>query len=100
MQRLLIQSGGRLEGFAAIALNSRPHSLGDPGQTGHFKVEVQLSHRVLVQTRQLLFTFDTSDHFINQQVVATVPIDRMNAHGLLGQTATTPSMTLCTALCC
>ena len=84
VQRLLLESGAASDGFAAIVVNGRSLSLGDEHSVGQFKVSVESTHRVTVRTSQLLFTFDNSDRFINQQVMATVPIHRIAAHGLLG----------------
>jgi hypothetical protein len=87
VQQLLMESGAHSSGFAAVRLNGRQLAVGDSVTIGaQFSVDVQSSHRVTVHTRQLIFTFDNSDRFINQQVIATVPLDRMQAHGLLGQT--------------
>ena len=87
VQRLLIESGPASLGFTSIVHNGRSLSVGESVSTGQFSVQLVSSHRVTVHTAQLLLTFDNSDRFINQQVAPTLPVHRITAHGLLGQTA-------------
>ena len=53
---------------------------------GALSVVVRSLHQVRVQTEHLFFDFTNSDMFINQAVASRVPLHKLAAHGLLGQT--------------
>jgi len=50
-------------------------------------VQYASTHSIKVQTTEFSFSLDNSDHFINQAVVARVPLAKITAHGLFGQTS-------------
>ena len=92
VQRLRVESGGADSGFASVTLNGQVLDVsgGDAEVVvGHFRVQLQSSHRLTVRTALLTLVLDNSDGFINQQVTATTSDSAALTamHGLLGQTA-------------
>ena len=90
VQRLRVEAGDAATGFASVTLNGAALDLSESAEVvvGHFRLQLQSSHRLAVRTQQLSFVLDNSDGFINQQVTATGDMAALRAmHGLLGQTA-------------
>ena len=88
--RLLVEAGDRLSGFAAVAVDGQPLSVGTAVQpAAGFTIERLSSHQLRVVTPLFTVLLDNSDKFINQAVQVNVPLSQlqsMGMHGLLGQT--------------
>jgi len=63
--------------------------IGDKVTIGLFSVEYISTHQVTVNTAHFRFSLSNSDRFINQGLQCTVPLTRLQSHGLLGQTHST-----------
>jgi len=87
VQKLIMIAGPAKQGFASLILNGKKLHVGDSFAQDVFSLSYDSTHSISVKTEQLSFTFDNSDMFINQAVSAAVPLSKMNAHGLLGQTS-------------
>ena len=86
LQRLTVEAGAHDVGFASVELDGRLLAVGDSASVGYFSVQRPSSHRLEVRTRELHLVLENSDGFINQHAAALVSLQRMTAHGLLGQT--------------
>jgi hypothetical protein len=86
LHQLLVTSGSAKQGFAAIVLDGKALTIGDSFSFGEFSVSFTTSHRITVQTEKFSFELANSDMFINQAVSNRVPLNKLNSHGLLGQT--------------
>ena len=56
-------------------------------RSAEFSITVQSAYVVPIQTESFSFELSNSDMFINQAVSARVPLSKISAHGLLGQTS-------------
>lgn len=86
VHRALVTAGAATTGFAGITLDGKTLSVGDSYTFGDLAVSVKSTHRVSIQTESFSFELSNSDMFINQAVSARVPLSKLSAHGLLGQT--------------
>jgi len=87
VEKLVLTAGSAKQGFASLELNGKALKVGDSFAKDVFSVSYDSTHLISVKTEQFSFTFDNSDMFINQAVGASVPLSKINAHGLLGQTS-------------
>ena len=86
--RALLTAGLAKTGFAGIELDGQQLSVGDSFAFGSsFAITVQSAYHVRVETESFSFELSNSDMFINQAVSARVPLSKISAHGLLGQTS-------------
>ena len=85
--RLLVVAGGRLTGFAVVAVDGKNVSVGSIASPADgVSIERTSTHELSVSTAQFSFLLSNSDRFINQAVRSNVPIAQLTSHGLLGQT--------------
>jgi len=82
----LVEAGSAVDGFATVQVDGKSLSVGDKVQYGTFSVQVKSSHRMTVRTEHFEFELSNSDHFINQELRAKVPLQQLKSHGLIGQT--------------
>lgn len=85
--KALITAGSAHSGFASIQLDGKTLSVGDSFTFGDFAIAVKSAYHVSIQTESFSFELSNSDNFINQAVSARVPLSKISAHGLLGQTS-------------
>jgi hypothetical protein len=85
----LITAGPAKKGFAAVQMDGRALKIGDKVTFGTFSVSFVSAYRVTISMEHFAFSLSNSDMFINQAVSATVPLDELTSHGLLGQTHST-----------
>jgi len=82
----LLQAGSAKQGFVSVQVDGKPVAIGSTVSLGSFSLEAVSSHQVRVETEQFSFVLSNSDMFINQQLRAKVPLSKLTAHGLIGQT--------------
>ena len=83
--RLFIQAGSAATGFAAIDFNRTTDSSSD------MWYDQLSSHHLTVTLGSFILHIDNSDGFVNiAQVQPRIPLSRLTAHGLLGQTHARP----------
>ena len=85
-QKLAVEAGASARGFSNVTLNGELLAVGSSLTVGTLSVRYVDSYHVTVSTAEFTIAFDNSDWFINQQISARVPLARLTAHGLLGQT--------------
>jgi len=85
-------AGTASHGFESVTLNGKQLSVGHnatiTSQRGEkqFAISFTDSHFVTVHTPLFDYEFENSDMFINENVVTNVALNRLQTHGLLGQT--------------
>jgi hypothetical protein len=84
--KALITAGSAHTGFDSVTMDGKTLSVGDSSTFGSFAITVKSAFVVSVQTDSFSFELSNSDMFINQAVQARVPLSKIAAHGLLGQT--------------
>ena len=82
----LLTSGCAESGFAGVEVDGMEVDVGERVEVGYFAVSVHSTHLVEVDTQHFHFQLSNSDRFINQALRVTVPLSKLQAHGLLGQT--------------
>ena len=82
----LVTSGDAKRGFAAVQMDGKALQVGDKAVFGSFSLEFRSAYSVAVSTEHFEFVLDNSDLFINQAMRSKVPLSKLSAHGLLGQT--------------
>ena len=82
----LITSGSAEAGFSGVQVDGKKVTVGDSVTIGSFSLSVHSSHLVEVETDHFHFELSNSDLFINQALRTKVPLSKLQAHGLLGQT--------------
>ena len=91
---VLITAGGAEQGFSSITVNGSTiaSTVGESREwasdDGQDRLTLQLHsrHSLTIVTPLFSFRFENSDRFLNYQLTATVPLDQLHTHGLLGQT--------------
>ena len=85
---VLVEAGGRAEGFARVTINGQtvPHPSMWRPDGGALAVRFTQSHVLEVDTVQFSFRLVNSDRFINHEVAPRVSLHSLRCHGLLGQT--------------
>jgi hypothetical protein len=85
----LIVAGPAKSGFAGVQVDGKVVAVGATVSFGSFSLTARTAYSVQVKTEHFEFELSNSDMFINQGVRATVPLNKLQAHGLLGQTSST-----------
>jgi hypothetical protein len=83
----LITAGPAKSGFAGVQVDGRVVKVGQTVSYGSFSVTARTAYSVSVQTEHFEFELTNSDMFINQALRSTIALSKLQAHGLLGQTA-------------
>jgi len=87
IHQLLVTAGPANTGFESIELDGVTLAVGHSSAIGSsFAVAITGSHSLSVRTVHFSFELSNSDMFVNQAVAALIPLNRLTAHGLLGQT--------------
>jgi hypothetical protein len=89
LQQLAIFAGPAQQGFEQVLFNNQSLVVGASWQSPSFSFTWLSSHRIRVSTAEFTFILDNSDRFINHAAVPRVPLSRISAHGLFGQTHST-----------
>ena len=85
----LVTAGPAKSGFAGVQVDGKAVKVGQTVSFGSFSVTARTAYAVSVQTEHFEFELSNSDMFINQALRSTVALSKLQAHGLLGQTAST-----------
>ena len=83
----LVTAGPASSGFAAVQMDGKALKVGTTVTFGTFSLTYTGAYSVLVRTEHFDFELSNSDLFINQAVRSRVPLSKLRAHGLLGQTS-------------
>jgi len=85
--QVLLIAGSATNGFELVQLNGKPQSVGTNVTIDRsFTFSFIDSHYVTIHTPMFDYYIENSDMFVNQNVVVNVPLNRLQTHGLLGQT--------------
>ena len=93
---LVVEAGEAGVGFAQVTINGQQLAAASRWQSSEsdelaevdsFAVHFVQSHVLELRTAQFRFRLVNSDRFINHEMAATVPLQQLACHGLLGQTA-------------
>lgn len=84
---LRVLAGPAARGFAAVEFNGIPVGVSQTLHHGDFNVHYHSPHLVAFNTTQFHVVLHNSDMFMNQDLAARVPLSRIDAHGLFGQTS-------------
>jgi len=85
--KVAITSGSSTEGFASVIVDGKQLLVNDTVEdTSLFDITFAHSHTIMVNTQDFAFTFENSDMFINQGVIANKRLSQLTCHGLFGQT--------------
>jgi hypothetical protein len=85
----LVTAGQGNTGFGGVQVDGKSVNIGDKVTFGTFSFEMTSAYSINVQTEHFDFQLSNSDMFVNQAVRSRVPLSRLQAHGLLGQTHST-----------
>ena len=89
---VIIVSGAANSGFQSVIVNNKSIAVGATISLSDHDYFVNITypdtHFVTISSPLFNFEFDNSDFFINQRLKANIPLDKLNTHGLLGQTST------------
>ena len=83
----LLTAGPAKSGFAAVQVDGKALKVGQTVTFGSFSVAFDSAYSVLLTTEHFEFDLSNSDLFINQALRSRIPLNKLQAHGLLGQTA-------------
>jgi hypothetical protein len=87
LHQALVVAGPSTRGFASVQVDGQLMKVGDVlSISDSFAVAFTSAYSVQVTVDHFTFDLSNSDLFINQAVRATQPLNRLRAHGLLGQT--------------
>jgi len=86
IHKLLVEAGPAASGFASITMDNKQLSVGDIITFGSFSIKYRSTHIATITTESFSFELSNSDNFLNQAVSNLKPLNKLNSHGLLGQT--------------
>jgi len=86
VHKALLTAGSAKNGFASVQVDGKSLKVGDAVSFGSFSVKMVSTHHATIETENFSFELSNSDMFINQAVSNRVPLNKLQSHGLLGQT--------------